>query len=325
MSVETRPVLSVIVPVYNVEDYLAECLESILHQSLNDMEILVVDDGSTDSSADIIRDYASKDNRIKSFFKENGGLSDARNYGLDRASGKNITFIDSDDVLLSNDIYTQIVAYLEENNEIDAVQYDVAYKWNSPYEFRKKHSVEKYISKEKILTGYLNEQIHVSCCDKVFRADVFKNIRFPKGEISEDIAIIPDIATKVRGLYVSDIYGYGYRYREGSISTSAPKPQKIYSVLRSYHKYLAYCLKYESLKQRSIEIYSSLIWNYIAVMRLYNKEDLDDFLEQPGFINLKFADWFKYRGHSVESSVKSFLVCVTGVVATSKFQALFIK
>lgn len=325
MNIEPTPVLSVIVPVYNVEDYLAECLDSILHQSLSDMEILVVDDGSTDSSVGIIRNYASKDNRIKPYFKENGGLSDARNYGLDRASGKYITFIDSDDVLLSSDIYMQIVAYLEENNEIDAVQYDVAYKWNSPYEFRKKNPVEEYISTEKILTGYLNELIHVSCCDKVFRADVFKNIRFPKGEISEDIAIIPDIAIKVRGLYVSDIYGYGYRYREGSISTSAPKPQKLYSVLRSYHKYLACCLKYESLKQRSIEIYSSLVWNYIAVMRRYNKEDLDEFLEQPGFINLKFADWFRYRGHSVESLVKSFLVCVMGVRLTSKFQALFIK
>lgn len=325
MNIDNSPALSVIVPVYNVEDYLAECLDSILRQSLKDIEILAVDDGSTDSSAEIIRVYASKDSRIKPLFKENGGLSDARNYGLDRVSGKYITFIDSDDVLLDDNIFGNIISYLETHKDIDAVQYDVVYKWNSPYENKLIHSYGLFHGEEDILRGYLNGNIHVSCWDKVFRTEVFDNIRFPKGEISEDIAIISEITRKVKVIFVSDFGYYGYRYREGSISTSAPKPEKIYSILRSYNKYLTYCLKYKALKKETISIYSSLIWNYIAVMRRSNKEFLDEFFEQPVFINLTFYEWFKCRGNSIEDMIKSFLVCVAGAKATYRFQSLFIK
>lgn len=325
MNIDNTPVLSVIVPVYNVEDYLAECLDSILRQSLKDIEILAVDDGSIDSSAEIIRVYASKDSRIKPLFKENGGLSDARNYGLDRVTGKYITFIDSDDVLLDDNIFGNIISYLETHKDIDAVQYDVVYKWNSPYENKLIHSYGLFHGEEDILRGYLNGNIHVSCCDKVFRTEVFNNIRFPKGEISEDIAIISEITRKVKGIFVSDFGYYGYRYREESITASAPMPQKIYSILRSYNKYLTHCLKYKTLKKRTISIYSSLIWNYIAVMRRSNKEFLDELFKQPVFINITFREWFICRGNSIGDMIKSFLVCVTGAKVTSKFQSLFIK
>ncbi len=325
MSTDYPTILSVIVPVYNVEKYLAECLDSILNQTLREIEILVIDDGSTDSSADIIRKYASRDKRIKAFFKENGGLSDARNYGLDRVTGKFVTFIDSDDVLLNNNVFAQILESFNERSNIDIVQYDVVYKWKSQYEHTRQYPVCEYHGVENILSGYLNENIHVSCCDKVFRAEIFKYIRFPKGEISEDIAIIPQIVSRINGIYVSDVGDYGYRYREDSISTSAPKPQKIYSILRSYNKYLSYCLEYESLKNKTIELYASLIWNYTAVMRRNHKESLKEYFAQPVFISLTLSDWFKHNGKSLQSAVKSFLVCVKGVKSTSIFQSLFTR
>lgn len=325
MDKSGQPVLSVIVPVYNVEEYLVECLDSILSQTLRDIEILVVDDGSTDTSADIIREYESKDHRIKAFFKENGGLSDARNYGLDRCEGEYITFIDSDDVLLNNDIYARIINIFNERINIDVVQYDVVHKWKSKYEHKRNYPICEYQGAESVLAGYLSEKIHVSCCDKVFKADVFKNIRFPKGEISEDIAVIPQIVKNIEGLYVSDIGDYGYRHRGISISNSIPSSQKIFSVLRSYYKYLSFCSNFKSLKGQTLGIYSSLIWNYTTVMRRNHKSDLKEFYSQPVFIKYSIKDWYRYRGDSIQVMIKSFCVCVLGVRFTSRFQSLFIR
>lgn len=94
------PLISVIVPVYNVEQYLRQCLDSILNQTYPEIEVLLINDGSTDASDEICREYAERDNRIRYFVKENGGLSDARNYALDRAEGEYVTFVDSDDFLM---------------------------------------------------------------------------------------------------------------------------------------------------------------------------------------------------------------------------------
>ena len=94
------PLISVIVPVYNVEQYLRQCIDSILNQTYQEIEVLLINDGSTDASDEICREYAERDSRIRYFVKENGGLSDARNYALDRAEGEYVTFVDSDDFLM---------------------------------------------------------------------------------------------------------------------------------------------------------------------------------------------------------------------------------
>ena len=107
--------ISVIVPVYNVEKYLEKCLDSLVNQTLKDIEIIIVNDGSLDNSQEIIDKYAKKHKTIKSYIKENGGLSDARNYGIKQASGKYISFIDSDDYVKEN-MYELMYNKLEEKN-----------------------------------------------------------------------------------------------------------------------------------------------------------------------------------------------------------------
>ena len=97
--------ISIVVPLYNVENYLKECIDSILTQSYHNLEIILVDDGSTDNSGKICDNYAKKDSRIKVIHKENGGASDARNYGIKEAKGKYIQFTDSDDFYDKNSIY----------------------------------------------------------------------------------------------------------------------------------------------------------------------------------------------------------------------------
>ena len=107
--------LSVIVPVYNVETYLPRCVDSILQQSYENMEVILVDDGSQDGSGKICDEYAARDSRVKVIHKENGGLSSARNAGLDTAAGEYLTFVDSDD-WIEPDAYCPMIALLEENN-----------------------------------------------------------------------------------------------------------------------------------------------------------------------------------------------------------------
>ena len=115
-----NPVLSIIVPIYNVRPYLCECLDSILSQPFCDYELILVDDGSTDGSGAICDDYATKDQRIIVIHKDNGGLSSARNAGLDAIKGKYVSFIDSDDYLLG-DYYSDAIRELETNPAIDYV------------------------------------------------------------------------------------------------------------------------------------------------------------------------------------------------------------
>ena len=110
-----QPLLSIIVPIYNVEQYLDRCIQSILNQTYQNLEIILVDDGATDCSGVIADSYAAKDKRIKVFHKENGGLSDARNYGLDHVTGDYILFIDSDDFIV-NTMCERLITVANNNN-----------------------------------------------------------------------------------------------------------------------------------------------------------------------------------------------------------------
>ena len=113
MHDEQNDLVSVIVPIYKVEEYLRECVDSIINQTYKNLEIILVDDGSPDKCGEICDEYARNDSRITVYHKENGGLSDARNYGIDRCNGEYITFVDSDDVLKSNFVET-LMGLIEE-------------------------------------------------------------------------------------------------------------------------------------------------------------------------------------------------------------------
>ena len=139
-----KPLLSVIVPVYNVEEFVEECLGSIVSQDYTNLEVIAVNDGSTDNSLDVIRTFARQYTCVTIYDKPNGGLSDARNYALDRCNGDYITFIDSDDVLLKTDIYSKIIEIFESDERIDAVQFDLVYKWKSSEEHKRNYPFRDY-------------------------------------------------------------------------------------------------------------------------------------------------------------------------------------
>lgn len=184
--------ISIIVPVYNVEEYLERCVESILEQEYKYLEIILVDDGSTDKSGEICDSYADKDGRIKVVHKRNGGLSDARNAGLAVATGKYIGYVDSDD-WIEPDMYSLMITSCEENSaQLAICRYREVY---SSDEAQNREDYEEVrvttLTKEEALDIYISNNspifINNSVWSKLFRRDIAEELVFPVGHKSEDI------------------------------------------------------------------------------------------------------------------------------------------
>jgi len=210
---------SLIIPVYNVEEYLEKCLESIINQSYKDFEAIVVNDGTKDSSQDIIDKYVKKDKRIKSYIKENGGLSDARNYGIRYVTGDYIVFIDSDDYINSD-------LLLKLNEEIQASGSDII---RFEYQIVKnnvineiKHNCFSNLSKEEAIPLLLKDDVLEMAWSYCYKSEFWKknNFVFEKGKLHEDYGLIPYTLTMADKISSIDYIGYNYIIREGSIMNS---------------------------------------------------------------------------------------------------------
>ena len=210
--------VSIIVPVYNVEGFLEKCLRSLVRQSLEEIEIIVVNDGSTDGSQRIIDKFASDfPKKIRAFQKENGGLSDARNYGLDRASGDFLGFVDSDDWVsqtMFEEMYflsqkhraEMVICNLQKVNDAGAVLQKLTQIPNMP----EKIDLETHFS--------VFSDISYFACNKLFKKSLFEGMRFKKGIHFEDIELIPQLLLNCTTLAQTQNYHYHYLVRSGSIS-----------------------------------------------------------------------------------------------------------
>lgn len=220
------PRVSVIVPVYNMQPYIHRCVDSILCQTERNIEIILVNDGSSDLSGIICDAYAKKDNRVRVIHKENGGLSSARNAGIDIARGDFIGFVDSDDyidenmyecMLSASDRYqAPLVVAGRYDHSNDAVQ--TALTLQSEMEMTSRDAIER------LLTW---NGIDSSACDKVFSYDLFSSIRFPEGKYNEDIFVMTDIIMKAEKIVHIGEPKYHYVHREDSITTAAFTPEKM--------------------------------------------------------------------------------------------------
>ena len=207
--------VSVIVPVYNVAPYLPACLESIIRQTYRNLEVLVIDDGSTDDSGRICDEYQKKDARIKVFHQANSGLSAARNAGLDRASGAWLIFLDSDDFL-----EPEMVEVMLKNQK--AHQADmVICGYRSE---RENHAVRicsapegEYTGYQAMLSAMSRGGIAASVWSRLYPSDMFHQIRFPEGRVYEDLSVLFRILSSCSRIYVTGQPLVYYRYREDSI------------------------------------------------------------------------------------------------------------
>lgn len=213
--------LSVIVPIYNVEKYLRECIDSILSQNIEGMEIILVDDGSLDGCEKICDEYAEKDSRVIVIHKENGGASAARNAGLDIARGIYITFVDSDDYLLPN-TYRPNLDYMEGHPEVDCLQFPTFYDERIVYTRKyKRHNKDRtFVGNEVFLNWWSGKIINHFVWNKIFKREMWDGLRFESGAYIEDSMIVPQLAQRCQRLHLSTDGGYFYRYNEGSILNS---------------------------------------------------------------------------------------------------------
>lgn len=214
------PKISVIVPCYNVEKYVEECLESIIHQTYDNLEIILVNDGSNDNTGSILDRYATKDDRIVVIHKPNGGLSSARNAGLDIMTGDLVSFIDSDD-FVDIRLYQCVVSAWSKNINVDFVQF--GYK---PFEDGDVISASTdvptfdIISREKAIGCHIILFKYNCVWGKIFKKDMFSNIRFMEGRIVEDLPVSLEAYYNSHKIININTYLYYYRVRQGSIMTS---------------------------------------------------------------------------------------------------------
>ena len=232
-----QPLISVIIPVYKVEAYIHQCVDSIINQTYRNLEIILVDDGSPDNCPAICDAYAAQDSRVKVIHKENGGQSSARNAALDICSGEYIAFLDSDD-WMDPTAYADVVSFLQKEN-VDIVVYGVKVvegdKISVFHGFN--HFLEgSVLSAKEVEIMALKDEIGGQPGRKVCHRKCWENLRFPEGRIYEDLAIAycPFLYAE-RGVGFLDSSPYNYRYNPTSTSYSGSTTLK-----KAYHIFLAF-------------------------------------------------------------------------------------
>lgn len=244
---ESNLIVSVIVPVYNVKEYLVQCLETIINQTYNNIEILLVDDGSTDTSGTICEKYRAKDNRIRVIHKSNGGLSDARNVGIENCTGSFILCVDSDDCISINCIELLMKGMRETNADI-SVGKMIAFEGDrvSFMDDKESKSQNKLVileTEDALETMLLQNYFDVSACAKLYKSELFDGIQFPVGKLYEDIATTYKLINKSKKICYIDTPIYAYRRnRVGSITQESFNIRRL-ELISSYSAFYDYVLQ----------------------------------------------------------------------------------
>lgn len=271
--------ISVVIPVYNVEKYLHRCIDSILEQTYKKLEVILVDDGSTDNSSEICDYYMQKDERIKVIHKKNGGLSSARNAGLDIASGDYISFVDSDDWIVE-DIYEHCIDLVEAIN-YDVVDFNCIFtngelmKINSDIIYKTEIVEGKEILRDYLLRGQ-TEKTPFSVCRKIYKRNLFEVICFPEGKINEDIATNYKVLMNCKRLVHTDKIGYYYFQDSKSITRNGLK-KRDFDLLDACEELqiLSQNETYPDIKYLAKVKYARSYFSLLAKIAFYGIEDTE--------------------------------------------------
>ena len=228
------PLISVIVPVYNANAFLEQCLESITAQTYRNLEILIVDDGSTDGSGETCDRWAGRDDRIRVIHQPNGGHSAARNTALDQLTGELVMMVDSDDVLHPDFASTLLNVMRQHDADIAVCDY-AAFYGDSPewpqHAGQGNFQVHEFDQHQAILAVLYQQGLTHSPWGRLFKASLFVGIRFPLGIIYEDLAIIYPLLKKCRRVVTIDDVLYGYRQHESnSMRVFSPRRSAVLDV-----------------------------------------------------------------------------------------------
>lgn len=270
--------LSIIIPVYRTQDTLARCLNSVLQQSFTDYEIILVDDGSPDECPILCDNYAHKYKNIKVIHKANGGLSDARNAGINLAKGEYLTFIDSDDAI-QKDSLQALINELCQHTDVDILEYPVLERYGHPH---KQHLLSftpheytnsiEYWFQEKAYN-------HTYAWNKIYKRHLFEHIRFPKGKTFEDVLTLPYLIgiIPIKGqqptprIRVTNTGCYIYHWNEKGITANA-QYEDLNNLYQGHSKTLAYIFQ-------EIEKHSELFAKYSLSLQDFMTQVLNALLD----------------------------------------------
>jgi glycosyltransferase involved in cell wall biosynthesis len=254
------PKITVIIPVYNVEDYVAECIESVINQNYENLEIIIVDDGSADKSGDICELYAKKDDRIILIHQENQGMSIARNNALDIAKGEYIGFVDSDD-WLEADMYCALYDNAAAPNaDIAMCNYYYVYKSGQKSPYSNENEGIKVL--EGVYKIAHNIRLSNNCIwNRLYKRHLFDDIRFPEGKTFEDVFVMHRVIDNANKLVLSSKCHYYYRRRDNSITLSPFNLKQMDNVDAYIERHNYISAKYPNLEKTSRKfIFSSVLW-----------------------------------------------------------------
>ena len=219
------PLVSIIIPVYNVEQYLDKCVESVIRQTYSNLEIILVDDGSPDNCPEMCDRYSKIDPRILVIHKKNGGLSEARNAGIDIAKGEYISFIDSDDYVEDNYVKILVDEMIKYNADISCGKHNVIYS----DKVIKHYTGKRYVLKPEDALDMLlyHNDMDVSAWAKLYKKSLFDKVRFPVGRLYEDAATTYKLIDKSSVIVLNSIPVYNYIIRDNSITNNSFSEKKL--------------------------------------------------------------------------------------------------
>ena len=281
--------VSVIVPVYNVEKYIDKCLETLSKQTIDDFEVIIVNDGTKDNSEEIIKRYTKKYRNMKYFIKENGGLSDARNYGLKKATGEYIAFLDSDDYV-TYDMYEKMYKKAK-SGDFDMVVCDLNYVYPDKI-VRANSNIKK--DTNDIKSTFIN--IYPAAWNKIFKRDLFdNNIFFKKGVWFEDVEFIYRLLPYIKSIGVIHEPFNQYVQREGSITSTIN--EKVYDYISNLNGVIDFYKErsiYEEYKNELEYVYVRYL--YATFLKTASKYNYQDYLKAVNKAILSVKEKFpKYR------------------------------
>ena len=273
--------ISIVVPVYNIEKYIGKCIDSIISQTYHNYELILVDDGSKDGSANICDEYAKNNKNIKVIHKSNGGLSDARNAGINEATGDYVIFVDGDDFIKDSDCLQYLASELEKE-QVDLLQYKMVHyyenteKMISLGDYNCDNSLD---SISKLSTLISKGTYSPSACDKIIKLSVIKEneIYFEKGLTSEDIKWSFKLFLNINKFNVVDREVYVYRkQRQGSITNTISRKniECLYQIIKYWMDY-----RYESEEYKKV-YYNYLAYQYVILLTLMDRKNTDQNLRK---------------------------------------------
>lgn len=306
-----KPYLSIIIPVYNAEKYVDDCIQSILKQTYNDWELILVDDGSTDQSGKICDYYSHLDSRIVSVHTPNRGQSAARNTALDIARGGYVTFVDSDDCIEEN-TYLLNMSLLKADPSLQIVQFPVCEGYNINGGILSVFPEKKYNSNHDIQIAFLEHlnPVTASVCNKIFKRKIFEKIRFKEGHLHEDYTIMDQIVQEVDTFQITNLGLYNYYHRPLS-TTHTSKASRHIDLLHCDISRLQRRYFFKELRHLILEQYIYVVREWQNIHFQFPKTDIEEESEQinrlkPSFKYLFFKSTIKEKTWYILISILGF-------------------